>query len=293
MRPAPSENEEEMRCGECLRLAMESLCEECRAAQEAVVRAVQVRYGYTQSGIGEAAVKALRDAGFTVERKQIATVRGPDGEDTGIPVYFERVEPTDAEVAQIAEANALRPATRDDSKALADAMLRIIAQVQEALGITEEDAACANGAEEMLDAIEGLKAAAQRTATAQQEAVAVGPMDLSAPAKIWLQVDPNGDEDDRSEPIKYVDEMTWCAESVGGQEIAYIRADLAAPPAAPGVPEGWKLVPVEPTDLMFKAALRLQGEDAAVAAAPALLSALLKIYRAMLAASPSAPGETP
>lgn len=50
--------------------------------------------------------------------------------------------------------------------------------------------------------------------------------------------------------------------------------------------EEWVTVPVEPTDEMLQAALQVHGNDAVAAAAPALLSALLKIYRAMLAAAP-------
>lgn len=52
----------------------------------------------------------------------------------------------------------------------------------------------------------------------------------TAPERIWLQVDADGDADDRSEPFPNNGEQTWCAESVGGQEVAYIRADLATDP---------------------------------------------------------------
>ena len=52
----------------------------------------------------------------------------------------------------------------------------------------------------------------------------------SAPERIWLQVDADGDAEDRSEPIMRESwgDMTWCAEEIGGQEVAYVRADLAA-----------------------------------------------------------------
>lgn len=52
----------------------------------------------------------------------------------------------------------------------------------------------------------------------------------SAPERIWLQVDSAGDPDDRADPImrESWSEMTWCAEQIGGQEIEYVRADLAA-----------------------------------------------------------------
>lgn len=52
----------------------------------------------------------------------------------------------------------------------------------------------------------------------------------SAPERIWLQVDTNGDETDRTEPLKSEDwfELTWHFEPIGGQEIEYIRADIVA-----------------------------------------------------------------
>lgn len=63
----------------------------------------------------------------------------------------------------------------------------------------------------------------------------------------------------------------------------------AAAPVAQGVPDGWQIVPVEATEAMLKAAVVLQGPDAAAASAPALLAALTKIYRAMLSAAPQPP----
>ena len=39
---------------------------------------------------------------------------------------------------------------------------------------------------------------------------------------------PEGDANDRSQPFPYGHEATWCADSIGGQQVAYIRADLAA-----------------------------------------------------------------
>lgn len=46
---------------------------------------------------------------------------------------------------------------------------------------------------------------------------------------------------------------------------------------------GWVLVPPEPTEVMLNAALKLQGDDAFLARAPAVLSAFVKIYKAMIA----------
>lgn len=72
-----------------------------------------------------------------------------------------------------------------------------------------------------------------RALSAQGEAV-TSPLDLSAPQKVWLQIDPNGDAEDRSEAIPRAawDDLTWHYESVGGQEVEYVRADLARPAPA-------------------------------------------------------------
>jgi hypothetical protein len=80
-----------------------------------------------------------------------------------------------------------------------------------------------------------LKRAAAALSPPALDAPAVGAMDRSAPPKVWLQVDTLGDDDDRSEPIprEAWDEMSWHYEPIGGQEVVYIRADLAHPNAAP------------------------------------------------------------
>ena len=54
---------------------------------------------------------------------------------------------------------------------------------------------------------------------------APGELDRTAPERIWLQVDTNGDNNDRDEPWSG-DDASWCAESIGGLEIQYVRADL-------------------------------------------------------------------
>jgi hypothetical protein len=61
-----------------------------------------------------------------------------------------------------------------------------------------------------------------------------GPLDQSCPPKIWLQIDANGDNDDRSESLlaSSWNDLTWCYESIGGREVVYIRADMVAQPAA-------------------------------------------------------------
>lgn len=59
-----------------------------------------------------------------------------------------------------------------------------------------------------------------------------GELDRTAPEVIYLQVDTAGDNDDRSEPwTGHMDEnVSWCAEPIGGLEIQYVRADLIAQP---------------------------------------------------------------
>lgn len=70
----------------------------------------------------------------------------------------------------------------------------------------------------------------------------VGEMDRTAPPKVWLQVNTDGDAEDRSEAIPQTSwmDLTWHYESIGGQEVEYIRADLAytAPPADPAKASG-------------------------------------------------------
>ncbi|WP_458763613.1 Lar family restriction alleviation protein [Cupriavidus basilensis] len=62
-------------------------------------------------------------------------------------------------------------------------------------------------------------------------------------------------------------------------------------PAEAGVPAGWKLVPVEPTEGMVDAAIRERGDLSDIAAGrkpyPAIETRMA--YRAMLAAAPAAP----
>lgn len=74
---------------------------------------------------------------------------------------------------------------------------------------------------------------------------------------------------------------------LGFRSLGSIPLYTATPPAA-GVPDGWKLVPVEPTQEMLDTALRVHGDEAFIAKAPALVSALVKIHKAMLSAAPEA-----
>lgn len=97
----------------------------------------------------------------------------------------------------------------------------------------------------------------------------------TAPKRIWLQV---GDQAHyHSEPFpRDTREVSWCADSVVGCEVQYVRADLAG--NYPAVPEGWQLVPVEPTENMIG-----HGCGASVM----VVSEVVRAWGAMLAASPS------
>jgi len=64
----------------------------------------------------------------------------------------------------------------------------------------------------------------------------IGEMDLTAPPSVWLQIDADGDPEDRSQPVprgEWVN-LTWHYASIGGQEVEYIRADLAYTAKASG-----------------------------------------------------------
>lgn len=61
------------------------------------------------------------------------------------------------------------------------------------------------------------------------EAVPVPRLVATAPEKIWLQVDPDSGElmdSDFGEQF-HNDAITWCADSIGGSQVKYVRADLA------------------------------------------------------------------
>lgn len=65
----------------------------------------------------------------------------------------------------------------------------------------------------------------------QGEDYTPGLLDFTAPPRVWLQIDTDGDNTDRSEaiPREAWPDLTWCYESIGGQEVQYVRADLAHP----------------------------------------------------------------
>ena len=56
-----------------------------------------------------------------------------------------------------------------------------------------------------------------------------GELDRTAPERIWLQIDIGAGKDYRDEPFPTdIDGVTWHNESIGGLEVQYVRADLAA-----------------------------------------------------------------
>jgi hypothetical protein len=78
-------------------------------------------------------------------------------------------------------------------------------------------------------AIRALVAALTPPAGVLPELPEVGPLDLSAPERVWLQVDTDGDNEDRSDPMppEAWSHLSWYWEQIGGQEVEYVRADLA------------------------------------------------------------------
>lgn len=79
----------------------------------------------------------------------------------------------------------------------------------------------------------------------------------TAPGVVWLNI--FGVESDYESGFPEDHEgITWCESEVGDLDVPYVRVDrVAAVAAALGrgaVPSGWKLVPVEPTPEMRKAA---------------------------------------
>lgn len=62
-----------------------------------------------------------------------------------------------------------------------------------------------------------------------------------APARIWLQIDTNGEPTDPMPPQwNELAEVSWCGHSIGGLEVEYVRADLAhvQPTKGEGVADG-------------------------------------------------------
>lgn len=76
----------------------------------------------------------------------------------------------------------------------------------------------------LLDA--GAEREAREAAMREECGYLPGELDRTAPARIWLQVDLTGSNDERGEPWPGSEHVTWQDESLGGLEIEYVRADL-------------------------------------------------------------------
>lgn len=90
-----------------------------------------------------------------------------------------------------------------------------------------------------------------------------------APEHIWLQtagVWPENGE---------FSELTWCSDNQHKDDTLYVRADVVTG-NSPVIPDGWVVVPVEPTEEMNKAGWTAMNEH----------DAINPTYRAMLAAAP-------
>ncbi|HGN9433915.1 TPA: hypothetical protein ACK0K3_001404 [Enterobacter hormaechei] len=119
--------------------------------------------------------------------------------------------------------------------------------------------------EAMLDKIEMLQGAER--VTTDYKLPANTPC-KEAPEHIWLQtagVWPENGE---------FSELTWCSDNQHKDDTLYVRADVVSG-NSPAIPDGWVLVPVEPTPEMINSAM-LDNETGEVA----------EIYELMLAAAP-------
>lgn len=91
-----------------------------------------------------------------------------------------------------------------------------------------------------------------------------------APEHIWLQT--SGVWTENAE----FSELTWCSDNQHPDDTLYVRADVVAG-NSPLTPDGWKLVPVEPTTNQWAAGM--QAFDSG-------MDKVTRVYKAMLAAAP-------
>lgn len=99
------------------------------------------------------------------------------------------------------------------------------------------------------------KSAAQLFGISEKLGYMPGELDATAPKVIWLQIDTGSDNAMRDEPWPGADGVTWQDESIGGLEIQYVRADLAAAPPSALVgqePVAWYLPSEEGYDSCFR-----------------------------------------
>lgn len=88
---------------------------------------------------------------------------------------------------------------------------------------------------------------------------------------------------------KVKDARSGCDCAIAADEIERLTAKLASLEASQGVPEGWKLVPVEPTKEMVVAAFEARdhvGNAISRAAQGGFSSGVMCMYAAMLSSAP-------
>lgn len=146
-------------------------------------------------------------------------------------------------------------------------LLKTIAELEEERdavpGVVNEDAAMALAAMKL--ALASLEA--DGTLTNEGTIPANTPC-KDAPEHIWLQtagVWPENGE---------FSELTWCSDNQHPDDTLYVRADVATG-NSPVIPDGWVMVPVEPTAKMMAEAKRWTG----------LTSTAEIVYREMIAAA--------
>lgn len=150
---------------------------------------------------------------------------------------------------------------------------------------------CNCGKDSLLTALEAASSAeAAQPAPAATEGI--GMLCPTAPDRIWLQVDPEPEEE--GVPMYPGDEATWCADKINDTDTLYIRADLARSSATGDM----VLVPREPTEAMVLAGGQTPGMQAVhdvlsfhqarsgcLPPWPGEGSPLAQAYRAMIAAA--------
>ncbi|MEG5673374.1 hypothetical protein UXP76_22695 [Enterobacter asburiae] len=135
------------------------------------------------------------------------------------------------------------------------------------------------GAKTSMEQYLALSLKAERAANRQQsqqqnipENIPVNTPCKEAPEHIWLQtagVWPENGE---------FSELTWCSDNQHEDDTLYVRADVVGD-KSPVIPDGWALVPVEPTKDMLRAGQSVVG----------FWLNTVHCYSKMLAAAPAAP----
>lgn len=101
-------------------------------------------------------------------------------------------------------------------------------------------------------------AAARKSLAALSHPVSSPPNTLTAtaPQRVWLQINPDGVGNGVYPYPADHDGVTWCWHSIGGDEVEYVRADLAAQPvSAPAAEQA------EPVAWTWPGAMRRQFTD--------------------------------